>query len=115
MYGFKIKVKLVGTRPGNLDEMLDVVTDQLTLMCAREAEFEDFMVIRHTSGDATFLIVVNRDAEAEDGMTDALRWQWARFIVWIGSRFGHWEWEHEFKTCPTGDRHCSHVHWKIGH
>lgn len=73
MYGFNIEVKLAGTRPDNLDEMLDVVTDQLTLMCAREAEFEDFMVTRHTSGDATFLIVVNRDAEAM-ALTSAIMW-----------------------------------------
>jgi hypothetical protein len=24
---------------------------------------------------------------------------------------GHWEWAHEFKTCPTGDRHCPHYYW----
>ena len=73
MYGFNITVTLAGGKPDNLDEMLDVVTDQLTLMCGREAEFEDFMVTRHTSGDATFLIVVHRDDEAL-GLTSAITW-----------------------------------------
>ena len=54
-------------------------------------------------------------------------WAWPR-ILWIEAgqwrwywreklhldKFGHWEWEHEFKTCPTGDRHCNHYHWKWG-
>jgi hypothetical protein len=73
MHGFNIEVTLAGSKPDNLDEMLDVVTDELTRMCDREAEFEDFMVTRHTSGDATFLIVVNRDAEAL-AMGSALTW-----------------------------------------
>lgn len=36
---------------------------------------------------------------------------------WTGllSLFGHWEWEHEFKVCPTGERHCPHMHYKLGH
>jgi hypothetical protein len=40
-------------------------------------------------------------------MTERL---WTRLL----SRVGHWEWEHDFKTCPTGDRHCQHYHWKWG-
>jgi hypothetical protein len=32
----------------------------------------------------------------------------ARCQLWT---CGHWEWEHEFKTCPTGDRHCQHYRW----
>ena len=24
---------------------------------------------------------------------------------------GHWEWLHEFKTCPSGNRHCQHYRW----
>lgn len=37
-----------------------------------------------------------------------------KLLARILSRFGHWEWEHEFKTCPTGDRHCNHYHWRPG-
>jgi hypothetical protein len=25
---------------------------------------------------------------------------------------GEWTWLHNFKTCPTGDRHCPHYRWK---
>lgn len=35
-------------------------------------------------------------------------------VAWIMSKFGHWTWEHEFKTCPTGERHCPHVHYHLG-
>lgn len=36
--------------------------------------------------------------------------------VWtkVLARFGYWTWEHEFKTCPTGERHCPHMHWRPG-
>lgn len=37
-----------------------------------------------------------------------------RAWVWLLSRFGHWEWEHEFKTCPTCERHCPHTHYRLG-
>jgi hypothetical protein len=36
--------------------------------------------------------------------------RWIRFL----SHFGHWEWEHEFRTCPTGERHCPHMHFRLG-
>lgn len=26
-------------------------------------------------------------------------------------RKGEWEWEHDFKQCPTGERHCPHIRW----
>jgi hypothetical protein len=39
-----------------------------------------------------------------------MRRAWVRLL----SRFGHWEWEHEFKTCPSGDRHCPHCHYRLG-
>jgi hypothetical protein len=26
---------------------------------------------------------------------------------------GHWDWEHEWKTCPTGERWCPHTHYKL--
>lgn len=35
-------------------------------------------------------------------------WQTLRSKIF---RRGHWEWEHKFKTCPTGDRHCQHYYW----
>jgi hypothetical protein len=38
-----------------------------------------------------------------------------RIWVRVLSLFGHWEWEHEFKTCPAGDRHCQHYHYRLGH
>lgn len=75
MYGFNITACLAGEKPGNLDEMLDVVNDQLTLMCSRDADFEDFMVTRHVSGDTTFLIVVS----GTDGEGVAL----SRAIIWV--------------------------------
>jgi len=25
---------------------------------------------------------------------------------------GEWTWLHEFKTCPSGERHCPHYRWK---
>jgi hypothetical protein len=34
--------------------------------------------------------------------------------TWLLARLGHWEYEHEFKTCPSGERHCPHGHWKLG-
>lgn len=37
-----------------------------------------------------------------------------RLITRLLSLVGHWEWEHEFKTCPTGDRHCQHLHYRLG-
>jgi hypothetical protein len=74
MYGFNITVCLTGEKPGNLDEMLDVVTDQLTIMCDRETDFEDFMVTRHVSGDATFLIVVSAKEDEARAMTRAITW-----------------------------------------
>jgi hypothetical protein len=73
MYGFDITVSLTGEKPGNLDGMLDEVTDQLTIMCGRDSDFEDFMVTRHLSGDATFLIVVSGADEAL-AMTRAITW-----------------------------------------
>jgi hypothetical protein len=73
MYGFNITVSLAGEKPGNLGGMLDEVTDQLTIMCSREAQFEDFMVTRHLSGDTTFLIVVSGPDEAL-AMTQAITW-----------------------------------------
>jgi hypothetical protein len=74
MYGFNITVSLTGDKPGYLDKMLDEVTDQLTIMCSRETDFDDFMVTRHLSGDTTFLIVVGGpDAEAM-ALTRAIIW-----------------------------------------
>lgn len=32
--------------------------------------------------------------------------------TWLLSKFGHWVWEHPNKTCPSGERHCPHMHWK---
>jgi hypothetical protein len=74
MYGFNITISLAGEKPGNLDAMLDVVTDQLTMMCSRETEFEDFMVTRHVSGDTTFLIVVSGTDDEAMAMTRAITW-----------------------------------------
>lgn len=74
MYGFDITVSLAGEKPGNLDEMLDVVTDQLTIMCDREAEFEDFIVIRDPSGDTTFQIVVCGTDDEARALTRAIGW-----------------------------------------
>jgi len=42
---------------------------------------------------------------------DAGKWQWIQALRSKIFRRGHWEWEHEFKTCPTGDRHCMHYRW----
>lgn len=44
---------------------------------------------------------------------DAGWWKW-KLLFDLVPVFAHWEWEHEFKTCPTGDRHCQHYHWKWG-
>jgi hypothetical protein len=44
-----------------------------------------------------------------NNMHNNMKWH-----VWLLSMLGHWEWEHEFKTCPTGDRHCQHYHWRPG-
>jgi hypothetical protein len=74
MYGFNITAYLTGEKPGNLDEMLDMVTDQLTIMCGREAEFEDFMVTRHTPGDTTFLIAVGGTVDEATALTRAVIW-----------------------------------------
>jgi hypothetical protein len=74
MYGFNIIVTLTGEKPGNLDEMLDEVTDQLTIMCGRDAEFEDFMATRHVSGDTTFMIVVSGIDDEAIAMTRAIIW-----------------------------------------
>lgn len=74
MYGFNITVSLTGEKPGNLCEMLDEVTDQLTIMCSREAEFEDFIVTRHVSGDSTFLIVVSSTDDEAMALTRAITW-----------------------------------------
>jgi hypothetical protein len=74
MYGFNITVSLAGEKPGNLDEMLDEVTDQLTIMCGRDVEFEDFMVTCHTSGDTTFLIAVGGTVDEAAALTRAVIW-----------------------------------------
>lgn len=40
-----------------------------------------------------------------------------RYVPWhvrFLSLFGYWEPEHEFRTCPTGERHCPHLHYKLG-
>jgi hypothetical protein len=41
-------------------------------------------------------------------------WNTPRWLISIMRRHGHWEWEHEFQTCPAGDRHCNcnHYHYK---
>ena len=56
--------------------MLDKATNELTLMCSRDAEFEDFMVTRSfmASGDTTFLIVVSGEDNEATGMTRAIIW-----------------------------------------
>ena len=74
MYGFNITISLTGEKPGNLDGMPDEVTDQLTIMCSRETEFEDFMVTRRASGDTTFLIVVSGTDDEAMAMTRAITW-----------------------------------------
>jgi hypothetical protein len=74
MYGFNITISLTGEEPGNLDGMLDEVTDQLTIMCSREIKFEDFMVTRHLSGDTTFLIVVCGTDDEVMALTCAITW-----------------------------------------
>lgn len=43
---------------------------------------------------------------------DWIRWKMYRLVVWLPSKLGHWEAEHEFKTCPAGERHCQHMHWR---
>jgi len=74
MYGYNITVSLAGEKPGNLAAMLDEVTDQLTDMCSRDIDFEDFMVTRHVPGDTTFLIVVGGEDNEATGMTRAIIW-----------------------------------------
>lgn len=39
------------------------------------------------------------------------RW---RFWTRIMARYGYWTWEHPFKACPTGGRHCTHYHYHLG-
>jgi hypothetical protein len=59
MYAFKIMVTLDDDdKPDDLPGRLDEVTNQLAIMHSREPDFADFMVTRHVSGDATYLIVV---------------------------------------------------------
>ena len=59
MYGFKVTVSLDDDgKPDDLRGHLDEVTNQLAIMHSREPDFADFMVIRHVSGDITYLIVV---------------------------------------------------------
>ena len=45
-----------------------------------------------------------------------MKWRILLDIYWVKflGLFGHCEWEHPFKTCPTGDRHCMHYHYKLG-
>lgn len=70
MYAFKILVELEGEKPDDLRGRLDQVTDQLAIMHSREAEFADFMVTRHTSGQTTYFIVV--DDRSDKGEAKAL-------------------------------------------
>jgi hypothetical protein len=73
MYGYKITVSLDGEKPDDLRGKLNEVTDQLAIMHSREAEFADFMVTGHVSGDATFLIVVDVDDEVR-ALSAAASW-----------------------------------------
>lgn len=43
-----------------------------------------------------------------------LKWKIRHPVLGILSSCGHWEWEHAFKTCPSGERHCPHTHWRPG-
>jgi hypothetical protein len=43
-----------------------------------------------------------------------ITWRLRHPVIYALSLLGHWEWEHEFKTCPTGERHCPHIHYKLG-
>jgi len=43
-----------------------------------------------------------------------MRWAIRHPITWLLSRLGHWEPEHAFKQCPTGERHCPHMRWHRG-
>lgn len=43
-----------------------------------------------------------------------LGWYLRNPVTGLLSLFGHWEYEHAFKTCPSGERHCPHAHWKPG-
>ena len=44
---------------------------------------------------------------------DWLAWKCYRVWVWLPSRIGHWEEEHAYKACPSGERYCPHMHWKL--
>ena len=71
MYAFKIMVTLDDDdRPDDLRERLDEVTNQLAIIHSRDPDFADFMVTRHVSGDATYLIVV--EDKTGDGEAKAL-------------------------------------------
>lgn len=40
-----------------------------------------------------------------------------RYVPWhirLLALVGHWEWEHPFKECPSGERHCPHLHYRLG-
>jgi hypothetical protein len=74
MYGFKITVTLAGEKPENLRGKLDEITDQLAIMSSLDAEFADFMVTRHLSGDTTFLIVVDGREDEVQALTAATSW-----------------------------------------
>lgn len=40
-----------------------------------------------------------------------------RYVPWhvrLLGMVGHWGWEHEFKTCPSGERICPHMRWRFG-
>lgn len=41
----------------------------------------------------------------------------SRHVPWhvrLLARFGYWDWEHEFRSCPSGERHCPHVRYRLG-
>lgn len=40
-----------------------------------------------------------------------------RYVPWhvrLLALVGHWEWDHDFNMCPSGERHCPHVHYRLG-
>lgn len=47
-------------------------------------------------------------------LSPLMKWKIRHPVLGILSSLGYWDWEHEFKTCPTGERHCPHYHWHPG-
>lgn len=45
---------------------------------------------------------------------DWVAWKLYRARVWGPSKLGHWESEHDYKECPSGERYCIHMYWRLG-